>query len=450
MNVKKNIIMSVIRLIMMGFLAKIISTFAKIIIARKIGIEGMSLYALTLPTMVLMINLAQAGFSTAIAKLIAQHRNHTLKIMMSVCALSLGLNLMLALIYFPLVPVIGKHLLHNELTIPTLYCIGCIVPLVSFSSLLKGYFVGIEQVEKSSYCQISEEIARILFIVVLADAFSNRPPSFLAFFAMCGMLIGEIASIIHLILSLHINFKDKIKIAKNVDKKETKEYKKIILQIAMPTTSTRIIGSISYFIEPILFTFLMLRSGISANQTTIEYGIITGYIMPLLLLPGFFASAFSLALLPRMSKAIAKKQYAYAKKLLKYFTLASFILGCFFSFTIVLVPNFFMKLLYHHHQGAQYIRKYALFMVLYYIEAPLNVAMVALSLEKKILIESITCNIVKIIAYLIFVPLFKTDGLMMGILVGVFSTVGSYLYFIHQKFKFLFENNQTILVQQQS
>ena len=315
---KKKIILSVIKLIMMGFLAKLISTFAKIIIAQKIGIESMSIYSLTVPTMVLMINIAQAGFPTAIAKLIAQNRDKTFKIIISATFLSLLLNIIIACIYFPLVPVIGKNLLHNSLTYPTLYCIGCIVPLVSFSGLLKGYFVGIEEVEKSSYCQISEEIARILFIVVFIDLFSHQSPSFLAFFAMCGMLIGEIASIIHMLCSMHIKWKKKIHELKQIEKEETKQWNKMILSISLPTTSTRIIGSISYFFEPILFTFLMLQCGVSAAQTTIEYGIITGYIMPLLL-PGFFASAFSLALLPRMSKAIAQKNYNYAKKLLFYF-----------------------------------------------------------------------------------------------------------------------------------
>jgi len=166
---KKNIIISVVKLIIMGFLAKIISTIAKIITARKIGIESMSIYYLTLPTMVLMLNLAQAGFPTAISKLIAQNRQKTFKIMVSSTILTTLLNLIIACIYFPLVPTIGKHLLHNSLTIPTLYCIGCILPLVSFGGLLKGYFVGIEEVEKSSYCQISEEIARILFIIFFID-----------------------------------------------------------------------------------------------------------------------------------------------------------------------------------------------------------------------------------------------------------------------------------------
>lgn len=438
---KKKIILSVIKLIMMGFLAKLISTFAKIIIAQKIGIESMSIYSLTVPTMVLMINIAQAGFPTAIAKLIAQNRDKTFKIMISATFLSLLLNIIIACIYFPLVPVIGKNLLHNSLTYPTLYCIGCIVPLVSFSGLLKGYFVGIEEVEKSSYCQISEEIARILFIVVFIDLFSHQSPSFLAFFAMCGMLIGEIASIIHMLCSMHIKWKKKIHELKQIEKKETKQWNKMILSISLPTTSTRIIGSISYFFEPILFTFLMLQCGVSAAQTTIEYGIITGYIMPLLLLPGFFASAFSLALLPRMSKAIAQKNYSYAKKLLFYFVMASFVVGLIFSLTIFLAPKFFMNLLYHHTQGYEFIKKYALFIIVYYIEAPLGTAMVALSLEKHIFIDSLICNLAKIIAYFIFIPLFQTDGLVIGLLIGVYCTVFINIYFIQKKFRLLLKQN---------
>lgn len=432
---KKGIIISLIKLIMSGFLAKILSTIAKIIIARKIGIESMSIYSLTLPTMILLINIAQAGFPTAVAKLVSQNRDKTSKIMLSSLFLCLILNLIIALIYFPLVPTIGKYLLNNSLTIPTLYCIGCIMPLVSFSGLLKGYYIGIEQVEKSSYCQISEELARILFIVVFIDIIGNNAPSFLAFFAMCGMLIGEIASIIHMIITLNINLKQKFQLIKNVTKDEIKENNKLILKIAMPATSTRIIGSIAYFIEPIIFTFLMIKNGISPESTTIKYGIITGYIMPLLLLPGFFASAFSLALLPKMSKAIAKKQYDYAKKLLLYFAGASLLIGIIFSLTIFLFPSFFMKILYGHNKGNSYIRKYGLFMIAYYLEAPLNSAMISLSLEKHIFLDSLICNTFKIIAYLILIPIFKTDGLMLGVILTVYLTVFINIYFIKKEFK---------------
>lgn len=432
---KKNIIISLTKLISVGFIAKILSTLAKIIITREIGVDSMSIYSLSLPTMILLLNLAQAGFPTAIAKLIAQNRKNATKIIGTALMLSIILNIVVGIIYFSLVPYIAKSLLHNEQTIPTLYMCGFLMPLVCFSSILKAYFIGMGKVEKSSYCQISEEVFRILFILIVLKLFSFSSPSILSALAMISVLVGEVASIIHLLLETNVDKIHKIKFFYQVPNDEKKFYQKEILKVAIPTTSTRIIGSISYFLEPIIFTFLMINAHVSTSQISLEYGIINGYSMPLLLLPGFFASAFSLALLPLMSKSISEKKYDQAKKLLLYFTFASFFIGLIFTLVILINPEFFLNFLYKKSYGANYIKKYAIFMVAYYIQSPLNTAMVALSLEKKIFLESFLNNILKIIAFFIFIPFFKADGLILGVLVSVYFSIFFNIFYINRKFK---------------
>ena len=208
---KKNIIISLTKLISVGFIAKILSTLAKIIITREIGVDSMSIYSLSLPTMILLLNLAQAGFPTAIAKLIAQNRKNATKIIGTALMLSIILNIVVGIIYFSLVPYIAKSLLHNEQTIPTLYMCGFLMPLVCFSSILKAYFIGVGKVEKSSYCQISEEVFRILFILIVLKLFSFSSPSILSALAMISVLVGEVASIIHLLLETNVDKIHKIK-----------------------------------------------------------------------------------------------------------------------------------------------------------------------------------------------------------------------------------------------
>ena len=73
---KKNIIISLTKLISVGFIAKILSTLAKIIITREIGVDSMSIYSLSLPTMILLLNLAQAGFPTDSTKQKKCHQNN--------------------------------------------------------------------------------------------------------------------------------------------------------------------------------------------------------------------------------------------------------------------------------------------------------------------------------------------------------------------------------------
>ncbi len=72
---------------------------------------------------------------------------------------------------------------------------------------------------------------------------------------------------------------------------------KALFKIAIPTTGSRLIGSIGYFLEPIILTYVLLKVGYSSNYITTHYGIINGYVYPLLLLPSFFTLAISNACL---------------------------------------------------------------------------------------------------------------------------------------------------------
>ena len=71
-------------------------------------------------------------------------------------------------------------------------------------------------------------------------------------------ILSELTSILILFLFLPKNFK--------INKKDfvpKKENIKDVLNISIPTTGSRIIGNIGYFLEPIILTFVLLRMGYS-------------------------------------------------------------------------------------------------------------------------------------------------------------------------------------------
>ena len=95
------------------------------------------------------------------------------------------------------------------------------------------------------------------------------------------------------------------------DFKTDKVILKDVLNISIPATGSRLIGSLVYFFEPIILTFCLKYSGYSSKFITLEYGIINGYVYPLLLMPSFFTLAISNALLPVISNSYANKKYNY-------------------------------------------------------------------------------------------------------------------------------------------
>ena len=56
-----------------AFITKLLGMSIKIIITRYIGVEGISLYMLVLPTFLLFINIATFGFPIAVSKMIAEN-----------------------------------------------------------------------------------------------------------------------------------------------------------------------------------------------------------------------------------------------------------------------------------------------------------------------------------------------------------------------------------------
>ena len=57
-----------------------------------------------------------------------------------------------------------------------------------------------------------------------------------------------------------------------------------LLAIALPSSGSRLFGTFTWFLEPIIFLRALAMSGVTAVAATSLYGIISGVLMPLLLI----------------------------------------------------------------------------------------------------------------------------------------------------------------------
>ena len=63
------------------------------------------------------------------------------------------------------------------------------------------------------------------------------------------------------------------------------------------------IGSLSWFLEPIVVAQSLAIAGVTTSIATRQYGELTGYALPLFMLPSFLTSSFATALVPAVSEA---------------------------------------------------------------------------------------------------------------------------------------------------
>jgi len=128
----------------------------------------------------------------------------------------------------------------------------------------------------------------------------------------------------------------------------------------------------------------------------------SGYSIPIVLLPSFFTLAISQALLPVISREYSKRNYSGAKKKVKLAIFYSLGIGIFFTIIFELFPKTILMFLYNTTEGAQYIRLLAPICLFQYIQAPLSSVLDATNMSKENFISNTVGSLIRII----FLPLF--------------------------------------------
>lgn len=419
---KNKFIKSTLVLILGGAITKLLAMVIKIFLTRSIGDNGIGLYMMILPTFNLFITLCTMSLSTAISKLVSENKSGK-KVILPLIPISLGYNLGLMLLLIILAPLIANKLLNNPMAYYPIMGISFTLPFIAISSILKGYFYGKENMTPYVISNIVEQIVRLLFIVFLI-------PNLLTFgvsTAVLGVVLINVISEFSSIICLIIFIPNKNILLK--DFTPDKEILKDVLNISLSATGSRLIGSISYFLEPIILTFIMLRCGFSGKYITYEYGIITGYVYPLLLLPSFFTMAISTSLLPVISNNYSRGNYRHVKKKLKQAIIISLIVGIFFTAIFMIIPEVLLNFIYDTNLGKEYIRIIAPFFLLHYIQGPLTSYLQAVNKSKEAMLGTLVGAIIKNILLLILPIFMGIWGFIIASLVNILYVTGQHIYY---------------------
>ena len=127
----------------------------------------------------------------------------------------------------------------------------------------------------------------------------------------------------------------------------------------------------------------MLHIGYSSKYIVSEYGIVSGYVLPLLLLPSFFTMAISQALIPTISKAYSNNNFNYCKNKIKQAIFLSLLIGIPVTIFFELFPYFSLEFLYNTHLGITYLRVLAPICLFHYIQSPLTSSLQAMGKAKE-------------------------------------------------------------------
>lgn len=421
---KNKFLSSTLILIVGGFVTRILGFIIKIIYTRIILEEGVGLHSLVMPTYSLLITIATLAMPLAISKLVAEEKTRSIKIICSSVFIIIIVNVLLLVTMFLGSKFIAYHLLKNESTYILLLACTVTLPFVSLSSIVKGYFFGKQRMLPYALSNSLEQVVRLILIVFFLPYFVKI--SILA--AVAALILFNIISEIFSVI-VFLFFVPKNAIITKKDLKPTIYTIKEVLNVSLPTVSSRFIGNIGFFFEPILLTNILLFVGYSSDFILMEYGAYNAYSIALLTMPSFFVAAISNALMPEISKFYQKRNVIMLKRRFYQAMRISFFLGLVFSVFILFFKEPLLWILYHTSSGVDYIKVLAPFFVLFYLESPLISTLQGLGLAKftmKITFIGVVLKNV-VLAFFSFLKI-GIYGLIISEIVNIIFVVGTNLW----------------------
>ncbi len=409
-----------------GLITKLLGFIIKIYYTRVIGSEGINLFAIVMPTYSMLMTIATFALPLTISKLVAEGKKRSVSIMQNAAIIIFLINVITILVMIFTSDFIANTLLNESNSKYIIIAMSLTLPFISLSSIIKGYFLGKQQTMPYMVSNVLEQTLRLVIIVLFLPILANKS----ALYAVVGLMLLTIISEVFSVI-IFMFFLPKKVIIKKEDLVYQKDIKDDILSLSLPSVSSRVIGNIGYFFEPIILTNLLIFSGYTSNYVITEYAAFNAYAIPILTMPAFFIQGLSQTMIPEISKYNALNNMKMVKKRIYQVLIFTFILGSIFSGTIYVFNEQLVNILFYTTSGSEYIKVLAPVFSLFYLEGILYAALQAL--DKAKLAFKITLK--GVIIKLFFLSVLSLACI--GIYSLVIAEIINILYVIFTSFKIL-------------
>lgn len=392
-------------IIISGFFIKILGLINKIIITRYLGTDGMTLYIMSFPTIILFLNLSTLNINNCISKMIAEatitQKYSTKKIITSALKITLLSSILTIIGLLILInPLVNYFLKNQNLFWPLLTTI-ILIPLTAISDTLKGYYNGLKQITKSTIAGLIEQISRIIFVIIFLQITIPYGIIVSATFTLLALSFGELCSVIYLVMK----FKKE-----NLTDFPSPSPSKELLSLTIPSTLSKLIGSFTYFLEPIIYTWILTLLKYQASDIQTTYTIINAYSLPLLTTASFISIALSTTIIPSISENYALNKKESVKYLIDKLIIFSLVPSLLISLLLFMYPKEFMNLIYGTTEGTSLIKPFIFYFTLYYLQIPFMSILHAIGKTKTQFFISTFFAVIRLIL-IILLSFFSTIGL---------------------------------------
>jgi stage V sporulation protein B len=163
---KQSFMKGTLILLAAGIVNRILGFIPRIALPRVIGAEGVGLYQMGYPFLIVILTIITGGIPLALAKLIAEaeaqgNESRIQKLLWSSLAITGSLGIFFTVISISAASWITQHLFTDARVFYTFLWMSPIIILVSVSSVFRGYFQGRQNMIPTAVSQVCETLMRI-------------------------------------------------------------------------------------------------------------------------------------------------------------------------------------------------------------------------------------------------------------------------------------------------
>ena len=428
-NKKETIFRGIISLLISQVFIKITGLIYKLYLTNKDGFgdSGNAIYSSGFQIYALLLTFSSTGVPNAISYLVSER-------------LAVGDNkgahriFKIAFVTFSLIGIFGSILLfigadtisNNWIQIPeakySLIALSPSIFFVSITSVIRGYFNGRQNFSITAKSQSLEQIFKTVFTIGLVELvviLGKKNETIMAASANLATTIATISSFIYIYLYYKVKRKEiGQEIAETVNYKPTRIRKtlKKIINVAMPISISSLISSFNKNIDSITIV-RFLKEFCTEEEAKVKYGILSGKIDSLCSLPFALNVAFVTALVPSISKSMAKKNIDEVRKKSKKYILISILIALPIEVTMFLYPQEIMNLLFPNAaNGAMYLKVSSIAIIFMILAQTINGILQAIG---KVNVPAISFGIGMIIKFICNIVLIRNPKIgIYGAIIG--------------------------------
>jgi O-antigen/teichoic acid export membrane protein len=422
-------------------LSKVLGLFYVIPFYDIVGEEGTTLYQFSYVPYTIFISIATAGIPLAVSKFISKY-NALEEYAVGRRLFKSGLLIMLIsgicafLIMYLSAPLLAKMSLAGEETNLTVKDVTTVIRAVSFAlivvpfmSLIRGFFQGHQSMGPSAVSQVIEQIVRIVFVLVgayivlnILDGSLVSAVSIATFAAFIGA-IGGLGVLIWYWIKRKPYLDELMVQDKGTVQVSLRDMYKEIILYAAPFVFVGIANPLFQFIDQVTFSLAMDSAGKGAIAES-AFSILNFQSHKLVIIPVSLATAFSLTLVPTITKAFVEgsrtdlnRQLNQTFQVLLFLTLPA-VLG------LSLLAEPFYTVFYEHVPlGTEVLRTYAPVAILFALFSVTAAILQGINEQRFTILSLLVGLLIKLSLNIPLIKIMETEGAILATALGYCAAI---------------------------